>query len=123
MDPETEKYFVPKLILQPLVENALYHGIKLCDRKCLLIIQVLSREDEIEIEVLDNGAGMDEETLRSVREAMEHTGENRTNSYGVVNVNDRIRILAGPQYGLVFTSEKGVGTSAKIVLPKTLKGA
>jgi len=123
VDPETEKYFVPKLILQPLVENALYHGIKLCDRKCLLMIQVLSREDEIEIEVLDNGAGMDEETLRSVREAMEHTGENRTNSYGVVNVNDRIRILAGPQYGLVFTSEKGVGTSAKIVLPKTLKGA
>lgn len=123
VDPETEQYFVPKLILQPLVENALYHGIKLCDRKCLLMIQVLARENEIEIEVLDNGAGMDEETLQSVREAMEHTGENRTNSYGVVNVNDRIRILAGPQYGLVFTSEKGVGTSAKIVLPKTLKGA
>ncbi len=123
VDPETEQYFVPKLILQPLVENALYHGIKLCDRKCLLMIQVLARENEIEIEVLDNGAGMDEETLQSVREAMEHTGENRTNSYGVVNVNDRIRILAGPQYGLSFTSEKDVGTSAKIVLPKTLKGA
>lgn len=123
VDPETENYFVPKLMLQPLVENALYHGIKLCDRKCVLMIQVLSRDDQIEIEVLDNGAGMDEETLESVREAMEHTGENRTNSYGVVNVNDRIRILAGQQYGLTFTSEKGVGTSAKIILPKTLKGA
>lgn len=123
VDPETQNYFVPKLILQPLVENALYHGIKLCDRKCMLMIQVLSLEDRIEIEVLDNGAGMDEETLQAVREAMEHKGENKTNSYGVVNVNDRIQILAGREYGLKFTSEKDVGTSARIVLPKTLKGA
>lgn len=123
VDPETENYFVPKLILQPLVENALYHGIKLCERKCMLMIQVLSQEDRIEIEVLDNGTGMDPETLESVRKAMEHQGENDTNSYGVVNVNDRIRILAGRGYGLSFTSEKGVGTSARIVLPKTLKGA
>lgn len=123
VDPETENYFVPKLMLQPLVENALYHGIKLCDRKCILMIQVLSHGDRIEIEVLDNGAGMDAETLESVRKAMEHKGENRANSYGVVNVNDRIQILAGQDYGLRLTSEKGVGTSARIVLPKTLKGA
>ena len=123
VDPETENYFVPKLMLQPLVENALYHGIKLCGRKCILMIQVLSHGDRIEIEVLDNGAGMDAETLESVRKAMEHKGENRANSYGVVNVNDRIQILAGQEYGLRLTSEKGVGTSARIVLPKTLKGA
>lgn len=123
VDPETENYFVPKLMLQPLVENALYHGIKLCDRKCILMIQVLSHGDRIEIEVLDNGAGMDAETLESVRKSMEHKGENRANSYGVVNVNDRIQILAGQEYGLRLTSEKGVGTSARIVLPKTLKGA
>lgn len=123
VDPETENYFVPKLMLQPLVENALYHGIKLCDRKCILMIQVLSHGDRIEIEVLDNGAGMDAETLESVRKAMEHKGDNRANSYGVVNVNDRIQILAGQEYGLRLTSEKGVGTSARIVLPKTLKGA
>ena len=55
--------------------------------------------------------------------AWEHWGVNRTNSYGVVKVNDRIQILAGREYGLSFTSEKGVGTSARIVLPKTLKGA
>lgn len=119
-DPSIENCFVPKLILQPLVENSLYHGIKLCDRKCMLMIQIFSQEDKIELEVLDNGAGMDRDTLEALREAMAHTGQNRTNSYGVVNVNDRIRILAGSQYGLFFTSEKGVGTSAKIVLPKTL---
>ena len=50
-------------------------------------------------------------------------GREPDNSYGVVNVNDRIQILAGREYGLSFTSEKGVGTSARIVLPKTLKGA
>ena len=89
----------------------------------MLMIQVLSRSDTIEIEVLDNGAGMDPDTLAALREAMDHTGQNRTSSYGVVNVSDRIRILAGPQYGLSFTSEKGVGTSVRIVLPKTLEGA
>lgn len=120
VDPSVENCVVPKLMLQPLVENALYHGIKLCDRKCLLMIQVLPREDQIEIEVLDNGAGMDEDTLQALREAMEHSGQNRANSYGVVNVNDRIRILAGPQYGLRFISEKDVGTSVRIILPKTL---
>lgn len=123
VDATSEHYYVPKLILQPLVENALYHGIKVSDHKCMLMIQVFSKENEIEIEVLDTGVGMDEDTLAALREAMEHTGQNRANSYGVVNVSDRIRILAGEQYGLSFTSEKGVGTSAKIVLPKTLKGA
>lgn len=122
VDPATEKRYVPKLILQPLVENALYHGIKLCDRKCMLMIQVLSHGDRLEMEVLDNGVGMDAETLTAVRKAMEHRGENRANSYGIVNVNDRIRILAGQEYGLSLTSEKGVGTSARIVIPKTLKG-
>ena len=121
VDPATEHCFVPKLMLQPLVENALYHGIKLCPRKCMLVIQIFSRGDKIELEVLDNGVGMDPETLEALREAMAHTGQNRTNSYGVVNVNDRIQILAGAQYGLTFTSEKGVGTSAKIVLPNTLR--
>lgn len=123
VEPGTERFYVPKLMLQPLVENALYHGIKLCERKCMLMIQVLSRSDTIEIEVLDNGAGMDPDTLAALREAMDHTGQNRTSSYGVVNVSDRIRILAGPQYGLSFTSEKGVGTSVRIVLPKSLEGA
>lgn len=123
VDPEMDHYFVPKLILQPLVENALYHGIKVSDHKCMLMIQVFPKGDEIEIEILDTGVGIDEDTMAALREAMEHTGQNRANSYGVVNVNDRIRILAGEQYGLSFTSEKGLGTSAKIVLPKTLKGA
>lgn len=121
-DPAAENVIVPKLMLQPLVENALYHGIKVCDRKCMLIVQVMAKEDVLEIEVLDTGAGMDEETLKGLRDAMDHVGQNQTNSYGIVNVNDRIRILAGEQYGLTFTSEKGVGTSVRIVLPRDLKG-
>ena len=109
-------------MLQPLVENALYHGIKPCERKGMLIIQALLIDGHIEIEVLDNGAGMDGDTLNALREAILHTGQNKTNSYGVVNVNDRIQILAGTEYGLSFTSEQGTGTSVKIILPATQKG-
>lgn len=121
IDPDTEKYYVPKLMLQPLVENALYHGIKPCNRKCILMVQVFLREEQIELEVLDNGVGMDAETLEAVYEAINHEGINRSNSYGVVNVNDRIRLLAGHEYGLIINSERDVGTSVRIVLPLILK--
>ncbi len=119
---EIHNCLVPKLMLQPLVENALYHGIKPCERKGMLIIQALLIDGHIEIEVLDNGAGMDGDTLNASREAILHTGQNKTNSYGVVSVNDRIQILAGTEYGLSFTSEQGTGTSVKIILPATQKG-
>ena len=121
-DPAAESFIVPKLIIQPLIENALYHGIKTCERMCMLIIQVISSGEHLEIEVLDNGAGMSEETLHMLRDAVEHKGENPIKSYGLVNVNDRIRILTGTEYGLRFTSELGIGTSVRIVLPKTPKG-
>jgi two-component system sensor histidine kinase YesM len=121
MDPAVEKLYMPKLIIQPLVENSLYHGIKLVERKGLILIQIWKVNDDIEIEILDNGAGMDEEQLNSLTKSMEHRKKVRSGSYGVVNVNDRIRILAGSGYGISYTSEKDVGTSAKIKLPGSLK--
>lgn len=122
VDPQVENCFVPKLMLQPLVENALYHGIKLCPRRCMLMISALEKDGEILGEVLDNGVGMDAQTLEALRNALARTGTIRANSYGVVNVHDRIQILAGKAYGLRFTSEKDIGTAVQIHLPKILKG-
>ena len=120
-DPSLEGCLTPKLILQPLVENALYHGIKLSGHKCLLSIQVYAREGDVGIDVTDNGAGMDAERLEQVRRALEHVEEEEPSAYGVVNVHDRIRIYAGEQYGLSFTSAPGVGTVAHILLPKRME--
>lgn len=122
LDTEAESCYVPKLMLQPLVENALYHGIKLCERRCLLMVNAFISDGTLQIEVMDNGAGMDVPTLAALNRAMAHDGPNLANSYGVVNVSDRIHVLAGERFGLHYTSEKNIGTSVRISLPGTLKG-
>ena len=110
--------FVPKLILQPLVENALYHGIK--NRRGLGTISIRGEEDgdDILLTVTDNGAGMDSEQIAALRAGVyqdRHTG------LGLVNVHKRIRLYCGEKYGLDFASEKGKGTTVSLRLPKTLR--
>lgn len=115
---ELKKYYVPKLILQPLVENALYHGIK--NRRGIGSISILGgdADEDIILTVSDNGAGMDEEQVTALQAGIyqdRHTG------LGLVNVHKRIRLYCGDSYGLVFTSKKGEGTSVSVRLPKTLR--
>lgn len=107
---------VPKLILQPLVENALYHGIK--NRRGMGKITVTGRADggDMLLTVTDNGAGMDAERVHELQSGVyqdRHTG------LGLVNVHKRIRLYCGERYGLIFASEVGRGTSVSIRLPQT----
>lgn len=115
---ELKQYYVPKLILQPLVENALYHGIK--NRRGIGTIVISGKEDhgDILLTVSDNGAGMNEEQLRALRAGVY---EDRHTGLGLLNVHKRIRLYCGEPYGLFFASEKDKGTSVTIRLPKTLK--
>ncbi len=115
---ELKQYYVPKLILQPLVENALYHGIK--NRRGLGSIRIFGEDSngDILLTVSDNGAGMDEEQVSALQAGIyqdRHTG------LGLVNVHKRIRLYCGQQYGLCFVSKKGEGTSVSLRLPKTLR--
>ena len=91
---------VPKLLLQPIVENALYHGIKPAARKCRLFVNVLSEGGDLVMEVRDDGVGMSESKLQALDKALAHCGDIRAESYGMCNVNDRIHILAGEEYGI-----------------------
>ena len=111
---------VPKLILQPLVENALYHGIK--NRRGMGMITVTGEENngDLLLKVIDNGAGMDEEQVRILQAGIyedTHTG------LGLVNVHKRIRLYcagspAGSEpYGLSFESTLGKGTTVSVLLP------
>lgn len=112
------KYNTLKLILQPLVENSIYHGIKNKRQKGLITIKGRRVEDRILLEVSDDGIGMDqsmcEEILKSHR-----TEQNRKgfNGVGVKNVNERIKLYYGEQYGLEYVSRPGAGTVVKIWLP------
>ena len=106
---------VIKLILQPLVENAIYHGIKYKEGKGMIRIRGYRRGKDIVLEVGDDGRGMDADTLEHIFE--KHIRDTKSNGVGVNNVNERIRLFYGAEYGLRFESEPGKGTLATIVLP------
>ena len=107
---------VPKLILQPLVENALYHGIKNRRGMGTIIVTGEEHEGDLLLKVMDNGAGMDEEQVRILQSGIyedKHTG------LGLVNVHKRIRLYCGEGYGLSFESSVGKGSTVSVLLPMT----
>ncbi|WP_283674743.1 sensor histidine kinase [Butyricicoccus sp. Marseille-Q5471] len=114
LDPTVESFLVPKLILQPLVENALYHGIKTSTHKCMLFVNVLSVEDGVLFEILDNGIGMTAEKLEQLRNTLERREDERAESFGLINVYDRIQTLTRGHFNFNIQSEQGIGTSITI---------
>ena len=113
-----------KLLLQPLVENALYHGIKYKREGGSIRIRGYEKDNNIILEVIDNGVGMDENKLNKIKAVIENTSlENsdiiRTNggSFGLYNVAERIRLYYGNEYGLDIGSRENVGTTVTIILP------
>lgn len=107
---------IPKITLQPLVENSIYHGLKIKDgKKGNLRITVRSRADGVFIDVSDNGSGMTEEQIKKLNDSI---SECRTDiGYGVINVNRRIKILFGREYGLHYRKNEHGGVTVTIHLP------
>ncbi len=114
MDPEVLASALPKLTLQPLVENALYHGVKL--KRAMGHIRVAARREggDVLIQVADDGMGMTPERLQELRQAME-AGERV--GFGLATVNERLRLLFGPEYGLELASRQGAGTTVSVHIP------
>lgn len=113
---------VPKLILQPIVENAYIHGIKPRNTDGDISIGAEESDGRFIITVMDNGIGMDERELERIRKVLEGDeigikNEHNWQSVGLKNVHDRIRHLYGREYGLKISSEDMVGTSINIILP------
>jgi two-component system sensor histidine kinase YesM len=108
-------YAIPKLTLQPLVENSIYHGIKLQREKGIISVTAMDLGDKIELIVKDNGAGMSEERLEEMRKAIE-SGEKI--GFGLRTVHERMQLLFGEEYGLTISSTEGVGTTITAVIPK-----
>lgn len=117
---------VLKLILQPLVENALYHGIKNKRQGGTIIVRARRRnEDEILLEVEDDGIGFTPEKLAQLRAELEDdSGDFRLESgFGIGNVNKRIRLYYGKPYGVSVRSEYNTGTWVTLVIPAKTEAA
>lgn len=111
-------YIVPKLVLQPLVENAIYHGAKSIRRIGCITISGENRGEDILLRVEDDGAGMDEEQLKALQSGVY---EDRHTGLGLVNVHKRIKLYCGEGYGLSFESALGKGTTVSVLLPKNIQ--
>ena len=114
IDPGLQRARLPKLTLQPLVENALYHGIKRKRGKGCIYVTSRPEGTDILIQITDDGAGMAAERLAELKGALE-TGERV--GFGLVTVHERLRLLFGPPYGLTLSSRQEVGTTVTVRIP------
>ncbi|WP_082708000.1 sensor histidine kinase [Paenibacillus sp. DMB5] len=110
-----------KLILQPIVENALYHGIEMSPDEGLVLITAELQDDLIIIKISDNGIGMSRETLNTILSGGAKSGSG--SGVGVRNVNERIGLYYGREFGLAFESELEEGTTVTIVFPAVSSSA
>ncbi len=121
LDQVIYKYQILKLTLQPVVENALYHGIKYKRAKGCIHIHGEKEGDIIRLTVRDDGVGMDEEELAQLRQQIEKPCQETEKGFGLANVNERIHMYFGYEYGMKIQSEKGKGTTVEIVIPAILE--
>ncbi len=118
VDESVLGYMCNKITIQPFIENAIYHGLdRMVDEGEIKIIVERSGKD-IVIKVKDNGLGMTEEQCKTILQ------KDRSDSkgIGVKNVNDRLKIYFGKEYGITIDSELDVGTTVTIKIPKIVKG-
>jgi two-component system, sensor histidine kinase YesM len=116
VSPDILQFKTLKILLQPLVENAIYHGIKNNPELGLITITGRQDGDHLIFEIKDNGQGMSPEQLQKVLNT-DHDLQNGK-GVGINNVNERIKLFFGASYGLHFTSELEQGTCVTITIPK-----
>ncbi len=129
---EIYSYLILKMTLQPIVENALYHGIKNKRGRGRIMISGQMQDGAIVITVTDDGAGMSRERLEALTSRYKRAADldlseelfsqRETSGYGLYNVEQRIRLFYGDEYGITITSEEGVGTNVTIRIPISTGG-
>lgn len=115
VDPAINEYKLPKLTLQPLVENAIYHGLKPKRGKGVITVTGNTDGEKILLKVQDTGAGMDEEQLQSLKTKIRNED---TTSFGLVAAYKRLKLLYGDEFDFDVTSEAGEGTTILIGIPR-----
>lgn len=111
INDELLHFLIPKLILQPVAENAIIHGLSEHGRSINIRINIQQRDQFIYIEITDNGKGFDTNTFKS------SDNNKKLSGIGITNVNERIKLYYGEEYGLFITSVIGEGTCCTIIIP------
>ena len=118
VEPDIEQYKTIKLVIQPLIENAIYYGMEYMDGEGEIHIRAYTRDQDLYLEVEDNGPGMPEDQVEHLLTGGEKARQ-KGSGIGLKNVNQRIQLYFGTQYGLEIESEPDEGTVVRIHIPKT----
>jgi two-component system sensor histidine kinase YesM len=109
------QYLIPRMTLQPLVENAINYGVENMLGVCTVSIRSMDRDSDLELTVEDNGPGVEPELLEKLKRFEIHS---KSTGIGLKNINDRLKFLYGDAYGIKIESEAGKGTKIIIRIPK-----
>lgn len=119
IDESILSYTIIKICLQPIIENAVYHGIKQKNDKGLIKIKGLCDDNNIILIVSDDGVGIEKDDLDELNKTLSETSfTNEKSHIGLSNVNQRIKIIFGDNYGIHVESTVGVGTDVYVTIPK-----
>ena len=128
---EILKIQCPKLFLQPIIENAIFHGLEKRKDHGLVTIDIEKTDEDLHVDISDNGAGIPEETLAGLNKSLarvsvgaimdEDSKSGKKGGIALKNVCRRIKLLFGEQYGVHISSIVGIGTKVEVVLPVTYK--
>ncbi|MDC3418232.1 cache domain-containing sensor histidine kinase [Aquibacillus salsiterrae] len=130
VDQRAKSLYVLKFILQPIVENAIYHGIKQRRGPGNILVSVQEKEDKLIIVVQDDGIGMSKGQLHQMRQALNEavertesqTDDKEKKGYGILNVQARILLAFGKDYGIQIDSQEQEGTTVELMLPILKEG-
>lgn len=113
---------IPKMTLQPVVENSILHGFDSNCDEWKIRIKAQQQKDAIYVSVIDNGSGIDKDKLKELNDMLSdtespYTSSSKTGSIGLINIQNRIRSLYGEEYGVKVKSYKNIGTAVIIKIP------
>ena len=116
-DIDTKAYSILPLLLQPIVENSVGHGLEMVENGKLLITVSEGAEETIKVIIKDDGIGMNPGTLRGVRLKIDRLDQVPAHNIGLFNINKRIKLFYGDRYGIEIDSEENVGTCVTVTIP------
>ncbi|HEY5583757.1 MAG TPA: histidine kinase [Ruminiclostridium sp.] len=114
---EVLEYGIPRHILQPLIENIIVHGIDPEKEGGKIILSTIIKDSTITVEVIDNGKGIKPEKLREIKRMLEENSKSDEDTIGIFNVNNRLRLIFGNEYGLAIDSILNEGVVTTITIP------
>ncbi|MNI42419.1 Sensor histidine kinase YehU [compost metagenome] len=117
VDPQANLVQIPPLIIQPLVENSVVHGLENRIDGGMVRVDIRIEDGLLKVQVSDNGAGISKARLQEIRQMLESKDDYESNNIGMRNIHLRLRLTYGPECGLTLASQEGFGTQISFEIP------